>query len=320
MPSISVRKLYQENQAKLQLAWAAGTSGSDNRIGSDEARPLSALVGHLNFIHPNQVQVLGAVEVEYLNKLEAGEVKTSLDELFDRSISVVVVANDLPVPLLLTEYCKNHNVPLMTSKLESPYLMDVLRIYLQRRLAMSTMMHGVFLDVFEVGVLIMGASGLGKSELALELISRGHGLVADDAVDLYRTAPEVLEGRCPSILRDFLEVRGLGILNIRTIFGETAVRPKKILRLIIQLVSADDQYMQSLDRLSTLSETEEILGVQIRKVTLPVAAGRNLSVLVEAAVRNYILQLRGIDTTREFIERHTAVLKAQEYDDASDPS
>lgn len=320
MPSISVRKLYQENQAKLQLAWAAGTSGSDNRIGSDEARPLSALVGHLNFIHPNQVQVLGAVEVEYLNKLEAGEVKTSLDELFDRSISVVVVANDLPVPLLLTEYCKNHNVPLMTSKLESPYLMDVLRIYLQKCLAISIMMHGVFLDVFEVGVLIMGASGLGKSELALELISRGHGLVADDAVDLYRTAPEVLEGHCPSILRDFLEVRGLGVLNIRTIFGETAVRPKKRLRLIIQLVSADDQYMQSLDRLSTLSETEEILGVQIRKVTLPVAAGRNLSVLVEAAVRNYILQLRGIDTTREFIERHTAVLKAQEYDDASDPS
>lgn len=318
MPSISVRQLLQDNQDKLQLAWVAGISGSDNRIGSDEERPISALVGHLNFIHPNQVQVLGAVEVDYLSKLESGEIKTSLDELFDRRISVVIVANDLSIPQLLTEYCKNHNVPLMTSKLESPYLMDVLRIYLQRCLAMSTMMHGVFLDVFEVGVLIVGASGLGKSELALELISRGHGLVADDAVDLYRTAPEVLEGRCPPILRDFLEVRGLGMLNIRTIFGETAVRPKKTLRLIIQLVSADDQYMQDLDRLSTRSETEKILNVAIRKVTLPVAVGRNLSVLVEAAVRNCILQLRGIDSTREFIERHTAVLKEQEYGDASD--
>jgi HPr kinase/phosphorylase len=228
-------------------------------------------------------------------------------------MSVVMVANGQPVPKLLRDYCHSHSVPLMSTPLESPYLMDVLRIYLARALAVSTVLHGVFLDVLEIGVLIMGDSAMGKSELALDLISRGHGLVADDAVELYRIGPETLEGRCPPLLRDFLEVRGLGILNIRTIFGETAVRPKKVLKLIIHLVKANDQAMQALDRLNIQSETQDILGVTVRKVVLPVAAGRNLAVLVEAAVRNYILQLRGIDSTREFIERHTNFLKDQEH-------
>lgn len=317
MPSISVRRLYQDNQHKLKLAWAAGTAGIDNRISIEADKPLLALVGHLNFIHPNQVQVLGSAEVNYLNDLEASKIRTSLNELFGRTIAVVIVANDLPVPFLLRDYCHTHNVPLLTSKLESPYLMDVLRIYLQRALAASTVMHGVFLDVFEVGVLLMGKSGLGKSELALELISRGHGLVADDAVELYRIGPETLEGRCPPVLRDFLEVRGLGVLNIRAIFGETAIRPKKPLKLIINLVNADDQLMQSLDRLSIQSEKQDILNVHIRKVSIPVAAGRNLAVLVEAAVRNFILQSRGLDSTKQFIERHTQVLKEDQLNDES---
>ena len=317
MPSISVRRLYQDNQSKLKLAWAAGTAGIDNRISVEADKPLLALVGHLNFIHPNQVQVLGSAEVKYLNDLEASKIRTSLNELFGKTIAVVIVANDLAVPFLLRDYCHTHNVPLLTSKLESPYLMDVLRIYLQRALAASTVMHGVFLDVFEVGVLLMGKSGLGKSELALELISRGHGLVADDAVEIYRIGPETLEGRCPPVLRDFLEVRGLGVLNIRAIFGETAIRPKKPLKLIINLVSADDQLMQSLDRLSIQSEKQDILNVHIRKVSIPVAAGRNLAVLVEAAVRNFILQSRGLGSTKQFIERHTQVLKEDQLNDES---
>jgi HPr kinase/phosphorylase len=313
MPSVSVRKLYQDNQQKLNLTWVAGRSGSDNLIGNDDQRPTLSLVGHLNFIHPNRVQVLGLAEVDYLNRLEKAAAKTALDQLFYKEMSVVVVANAQVVPSLLRDYCHTHNVPLMTTPLESPYLMDVLRIYLARTLAVSTVLHGVFLDVLEIGVLIMGDSAMGKSELALELISRGHGLVADDAVEYYRIGPDTLEGRCPALLRDFLEVRGLGILNIRTVFGETAVRPKKVLKLIIHLIKANDQAMQALDRLNIQSETQDILGVSVRKVILPVAAGRNLAVLVEAAVRNYILQLRGIDSTREFVERHTNFLRDQEH-------
>ena len=312
MPSISVRQLYQENLHKLQLAWAAGNSGSDNRIGVEADKPVLALVGHLNFIHPNQIQVVGAAETEYLKRLESGELPYDFDELFDIPMSLVIVANGLPVPSKLRDFCHTRGIPLLTSKLESPHLMDVLRIYLQRTLAASTMRHGVFLDVFEIGVLITGQSGLGKSELALELISRGHSLIADDAVELFRTGPETLEGRCPPMLRDFLEVRGLGVLNIRHIFGETSIRPKKVLQLIINLVAADDDYMKQLDRLSIRTETESILNVSIRSVTLPVAVGRNLAVLVEAAVRNYILQLRGKDSTKEFLERHQTLLKENE--------
>ncbi|SSY81110.1 HPr(Ser) kinase/phosphatase [Alysiella crassa] len=311
MPSITVRQLYQDNQHKLQMNWTAGTAGSDNRIVAGADKHALALVGHLNFIHHNQIQVLGVAEVDYLLKLEQSEHVSNLAQLFDFPIVLIIVANDLAVPNTLRDYCHTHNVPLLTSKLESPYLMDVLRIYLQKMLAVSTIKHGVFLDVFEIGVLLIGESGLGKSELALELISRGHSLVADDAVELHRTAPEVLEGRCPPILRDFLEVRGLGVLNIRHMFGETSIRPKKQLKLIINLIPANDEYMKQLDRLSIRSETESILNVAIRKVVLPVAAGRNLAVLVEAAVRNYILQLRGKDSTKEFLERHQEVMKAE---------
>lgn len=320
MPSISVRRLYQDNQHKLQLAWAAGTAGADNRIGVEADKPVLALVGHLNFIHPNQVQVIGASEAEYFKRLEEQNRCVEFAELFDLQMSLVVVANGLPVPAMLRDYCHTRNIPLLTSKLESPYLMDVLRIYLQRVLAVSTVKHGVFLDVYEIGVLIAGQSGLGKSELALELISRGHSLIADDAVELHRTGPETLEGRCPAMLRDFLEVRGLGVLNIRHMFGETAIRPKKKLQLIISMVAADDDYMKQLDRLSVRTETETILDVDIPSVTLPVAVGRNLAVLVEAAVRNYILQLRGKNSTREFLERHQSMMRESEtdYEDYSD--
>ncbi|MDO5058723.1 MAG: HPr(Ser) kinase/phosphatase [Neisseria sp.] len=319
MPTISVRRLYQDNQHKLQLAWAAGTAGADNRIGVEADKPVLALVGHLNFIHPNQVQVLGVAEAEYLNRLEAEGRAGEFAALFDLEMAVVVMANGLPVPSVLRDYCHTRNIPLLTSKQESPHLMDVLRIYLQRVLAVSTVKHGVFLDVYEIGVLIVGQSGLGKSELALELISRGHGLIADDAVELHRTGPEMLEGRCPAMLRDFLEVRGLGVLNIRDMFGETAIRPKKRLQLIISLVPADDDYMKQLDRLSVRTETETILNVNIPSVTLPVAVGRNLSVLVEAAVRNYILQLRGKNSTKEFLERHQSMMRDDEdYENHTD--
>jgi HPr kinase/phosphorylase len=155
-----------------------------------------------------------------------------------------------------------------------------------------------------MGVLLTGESGVGKSELALELITRGGGLVADDVVELYHIAPETLEGRSPELLRDFLEVRGLGMLNIRTIFGETAVRVRKNLKLIVQLEKpVGSGVVPGLERLPLTASFEEIMGVRIRKVVLPVAAGRNLAVLAEAAVRNYVLQLRGIDSTQEFIQR-----------------
>ena len=177
-----------------------------------------------------------------------------------------------------------------------------MRVYLSKRLAQQITMHGVFMDVLGVGVLITGESGLGKSELGLELISRSHGLVADDAVEFSRIAPNMIEGRCPPLLQNLLEVRGLGLLDIKAIFGETAVRRKMRLKLIVHLVRRSTQE-DNYERLPIDAQTEDVLGLNIRKVTIPVAAGRNIAVLLEAAVRNTILQLRGIDTLQEFMER-----------------
>ena len=201
---------------------------------------------------------------------------------------------------------------MLSTSLPSLQVIWVLRTYLGRVLAEFVTRHGVLLDVLGMGVLLTGDSGVGKSELALELITRGSGLVADDVVDLYHIAPQTLEGRCPEMLKDFLEVRGLGMLNIRTIFGETAVRTRKNLKLLVQLERPVGGNIPGLERLPLNASSEDIMGVSIRKVQLPVAAGRNLAVLVEAAVRNYVLQLRGIDSTQDFILRQEKQLGNKE--------
>jgi HPr kinase/phosphorylase len=183
-------------------------------------------------------------------------------------------------------------------------------VYLSKKLAIRVTMHGVFMDVLGVGVLITGESGLGKSELGLELISRDHGLIADDAVEFSRIAPNMIEGRCPPLLQNLLEVRGLGLLDIRTIFGETAVRRKMRLKLIVHLVrrkTLEENY----ERLPLDQQTQEVLGLPIRKVVIPVEAGRNIAVLLEAAVRNTILQMRGIDTLAEFMDRQQRAMGSE---------
>jgi len=183
-------------------------------------------------------------------------------------------------------------IPVFASPLAAAEVIDLLRIYLTKALAPHCTLHGVFMDVLGMGVLIAGESGVGKSELGLELISRGHGLVADDVVEFARVAPDSIEGRCPALLANLLEVRGLGLLDIKAIFGETAVRRRMKLKLIVELrrLAANEV----MERLPLAGATEEVLGVPVFKVVIPVAAGRNLAVLLEAAVRNTILKLRGI--------------------------
>ncbi|MQY51867.1 HPr kinase/phosphorylase [Rhodocyclus tenuis] len=306
MRRFNVLRLYEDNREKLALNWVAAI-GIDRQIELKERGNYGAdVVGHLNVIHPDRLQVIGDAEVSWARRVDPKRLLGQLNELMAAEPPALIVADGHDIDPVIKQVCEATRTPLFSSPKPCSAVIDLLRIYLSSRLADTSSMHGVFMDVFGMGILITGDSGVGKSELALELISRGHGLVADDVVELARIAPTTIEGRCPGMLRDYLEVRGLGLLNIRTIFGETASRRKMKLKLIVHLqkpVAAADAPRLPLD-----AQTQEVLGVPIRKVLIPVAAGRNLAVLLEAAVRNTILQLRGIDSMGEFINRQQQAL------------
>lgn len=295
-------------------AGKAGMARTFTQEAIHNAAASADLVGHLNLIHPGRIQVIGHQELTYLiNRAErrSEEMRREADQLISPAF---IVAEGLTAPEKLCQHCEANHIALLSTSLPAATVIDSLRIYLSKTMAARITRHGVFMDILGLGVLITGESGLGKSELGLELISRGNGLVADDAVDFSRIAPNIVEGRCPPLLLNMLEVRGIGLLDIKAIFGETAVRRKMRLRLIIQLVRGSS--FNDYERLPLDSQTEEVLGVPMRKVILPVAAGRNLAVLVEAAVRNTVLQLRGIDSMAEFMERQHAAIRdssSEEY-------
>ena len=310
MAQINVAELFKQTRRKLKLNWVAGVNGGSKTLTSvTVSKPSLALIGHLNFVHPNRVQVLGCAEMDYLRSLPAEEAAQSIENLYSTDLAAVIVANGEKVPDTLIAAADKHLTPLFTSPLRSPELMDILSHFLAQAVADSVSLHGVFMEVQGFGALIKGDAAIGKSELALELISRGHRLIADDIVDFFRISPERIEGRCPPLLQDFLEVRGLGILNIRALFGDNSVKPTKPLDLINHLEMADKLAPQHLDRLSIKTQNEEVLGVKVPKVRIPIAAGRNIAVLVEVAIRNHMLLLRGINATKQFTQRQQREMK-----------
>jgi HPr kinase/phosphorylase len=312
MAQINVAELFKHTRLKLKLNWVAGLDGGLNQLNSENVtKPSLALIGHLNFVHPNRVQVLGCAEMDYLRSLSIIAMQQAISNLYSTDLAAVVVANGEKPPKELINAANAYNTPLLTSPMQSPQLMDLLNHYLKQAMAETISLHGVFIEVQGFGVLIKGDAAIGKSELALELITRGHRLIADDIVDFYRISPDRVEGRCPALLQDFLEVRGLGILNIRALFGDNSVKPTKPLDLIIQLELANMQKPQELDRLSAKTQYERVLEVDISKVIIPIAAGRNISVLVEVAVRNHILLLRGINATQQFSKRQKQMMQKE---------
>ena len=302
---VSADVLFEDHRETLKWQWAAGQSASERRFDEkavSEARSGADLVGYLNYIHPYRVQVLGHREVAYLLNSTPEDCRRRVSRIVVLEPPVLVVADDAQPPAELLAMCERAHIPLFTTTYSAGFVIDVLRAYLSRHFAERTTLHGVFMDILGLGVLITGESGLGKSELGLELISRGHGLVADDAVDFHRVNQTTLEGRCPDLLQNLLEVRGIGLLDIKAIFGEMAVRRKMRLRLIVHLVRKQTME-RDYERLPHEPLYQDVLGVAVRKAVIQVVAGRNIAVLVEAAVRNTILQLRGIDTYQEFVQR-----------------
>ncbi|HMX11007.1 MAG TPA: HPr(Ser) kinase/phosphatase [Burkholderiaceae bacterium] len=312
---ISAEELFDAHQQALKWEWIAGHAHPERRfdeVAVRDAQSSADLVGYLNYIHPYRVQIVGRREVKYLEVGDAEVQERRISRIVTLEPPVLVVADGCTPPDRLVAMCERAEIPLFCTQDSAGHVIDVLRGYLGQHFAERTSRHGVFMDILGLGVLLTGESGLGKSELGLELVSRGHGLVADDVVDLFRVSQSAIEGRCPELLRNLLEVRGIGLLDIKAIFGETAVRRKMRLKLIVHLVRKET-LDRDFERLPYEPLYEEVLGMPVRKVVIAVDAGRNLAVLVEAAVRNTVLQLRGIDTYKEFIQRHREMM---ERDDA----
>jgi len=311
---VSADVLFEDHRASLKWEWVAGLGASDRRfdeVAVRAARSGADLVGYLNYIHPYRVQILGEREVAYLTDASPEDCARRISRIVTLEPPALVVGDGQTVPDTLLQMCERAQLPMFATPEPAAFVIDVLRAYLSRHFADRASMHGVFMDILGMGVMITGESGLGKSELGLELISRGHGLVADDAVDLDRINQTTIEGRCPELLQNLLEVRGIGLLDIKAIFGETAVRRKMQLKLIVHLVRRET-LERDYERIPYEPLTQDVLGIPVRMVIIQVVAGRNIAVLVEAAVRNAILQLRGINTYQEFVERHR---KAMERDD-----
>ena len=308
--SISAETLFEAHRQTLRWQWVAGHAHPERQFAEAavrDARSAADLVGYLNYIHPYRVQIVGQREVAYLNASSAEDLERRISRIVTLEPPFLIVADDQVPPDRLVAMCDRAEIPLFVTRESAGQVIDVMRAYLGQRFAERTTRHGVFMVILGLGVLLTGESGLGKSELGLELVSRGHGLVADDAVDFFRTSQTAIEGRCPELLMNLLEVRGIGLLDIKAIFGETAVRRKMRLKLIVHLVRKETME-RDFERLPHEPLYEDVLGVPVRKVVIAVDAGRNLAVLVEAAVRNTILQLRGIDTYRDFVERHQKAL------------
>jgi len=303
---LTVQLVFDTMCTDLGVTWLAGKSGATRVLSRETpAADRPHLIGPLNFGTPNRVQVLGKAECALLEDTceRAGESATrkQLQTLFETSCDLVVVTDNRVPPTVLQSVAENLGVAVF--RCESSYndCVNLLRYRLTQFLAESQVLHGVLMDVLGTGVLITGGSGVGKSELALELISRGHILVADDAPEFRRIAPDTIEGRCPELLQDFLEVRGLGILNIARMYGHAQTRRRKILKFIIRLeIMLPEELNNTFDRDQEPRQNRDIFGVPIPEQIMPVLPGRNLAVLVEAAVRNHILINTGYNAVTAF--------------------
>lgn len=300
--SLDIQSLYEALQEKLGLQWTSGQQYSSKIIhSSKDASAEISLVGHLNLINPHCIQVLGSKELDYLDHLKKNSRKDVISHLFSGQSTLIIIANKLPAPDDVKTAATSSNIPILSAIPPSQETIRNLQYFLSNRFAEKLTLHGVFMEVMGTGVLITGESSIGKSELALELLTRGHRLIADDATEFARLAPDIINGSCPEMLQDFLEVRGLGILNVRAMFGASAIKNNRNLRLIIILQDMGEA--ARMDRLHGSRRNRAILDVDIPEITLPVGPGRNLSVLVEAAVRNHILFTKGYDASKAFIER-----------------
>jgi len=297
---ISIAELLAERGESMHMRLI--NKGSDLNRYLDRPRvqkPSFALCGFLEGLNPHLLHVIGNTGMHYLNVQTEDQRRDAINAMFDLGLTAIVITCGQTPPEAMLQAARQTKTPLMVTDMETSAFMTDMMFYLTRRLAPRMYQHGVYVDVFGLGVLITGASGIGKSEIALELITRGHRFIADDMVELSRPGPDVLVGKSPDALRYHMEIRGLGILNIRDLFGAAALTDTKRVGLVVEAVPWES--LSGEERVLTEERTIEIHDVHVAKVIIPIRPGRSLAVLVEVAARNHLLKQRGVDSSKEFV-------------------
>lgn len=303
----SIQSLLDALGSEMALEWRAGKAGAFASLPPDHCSHGAALVNLLNPITPTGIQVIGPEEMGHLASLSAAERKQILQDIFSQAVAVIL-SQGVEANAELLDAADENKTPLLAASLEPAQVLSHLRYHLNEMLADRITVHGVCMEVLGTGILLTGESNVGKSELALELVTRGHRLIADDAPELARVTPGILQARCPPVLQDFLEVRGLGVLNIRSMYGDNAIKEKKNLRLVIEL-GAHASAETDASRLYGNNGSREILGITLPVIIIPVAPSRNLGVLVEAAVRKHQLHNSGYDAAKDLEQRQLKLLE-----------
>ncbi len=300
---IPIKDLLKES--RLRLKSRTGETGTSRELTTARIqKPGLLLTGLLGQLHPDRVQVFGAAEINYLNSLDSQQTKKTMAILSKPTIRAIIVTRGIEPPKFLVDFASEKSIALLTTPLSSSVFIERLVKHLEEGLSPTKTIHGVLVDVLGIGILILGKSGIGKSECALELVSRGYRLVADDVVIVNRRFPSTLFGTASNVARYYIEVRGLGILNVKELFGITAIRERKQMDIVVELVIWDTE--EEYERLGFKETTIDILGVELPHLKIPVSPGRSVATVVELAARNQLLKIMGYDTYRKFREQHEA--------------
>ncbi len=308
--SLTIEELLKDEEYGLGLHLIGGARGLGNRITSSRLqKPGLALTGYTEYLHPDRVQVLGNTEISYLHQLDEPQAMENIDRLCSFPLCCFIITRGLEPPADLKTAAETAGIPLLVTPLQSSTFISLITKFLEERLLPTTHIHGVLVDVLGVGVLLLGKSGIGKSECALDLVIRGHRLVADDIVYIKKKMPAALVGQAGESIHYHMEIRGLGIINIKELYGVSSIREKKIIDIILELVEWDPSH--EYDRLGIDDLVYTILGVDLPHLRIPVSPGRNLTSVIEVAARNFILKGMGVHSAREFHEKLLARLEVR---------
>ena len=312
--SLSIEDLLEDEEYGLDLTLISGASGVHHRLYSSRIqKPGLALTGYSEHLHPDRIQVLGNTEISYLRQLDEHTALKYIGNLCSFPISCFIVTKGLDPPGFLKMVTENTGIPLLGTPLQSSTFISLITKFLEERLLPTTHIHGVLVDVLGVGVLLLGKSGIGKSECALDLVIRGHRLVADDIIYIKKKMPAALVGQAGETIQHHMEIRGLGIINVKDLYGVSSIREKKIVDLVLELIEWDP--LQEYDRLGIDDQVYTILGVDLPHLKIPVRPGRNLTSIIEVAARNFLLKGMGYHSAREFHEKLLARMEVRPIGD-----